>query len=72
MITHDNIILEFIPYKTLEKSYFQPIIETLLDSFKNEPILQKTSVNAFIGLLGKTKNISSKIQYSLSCEEASN
>ena len=72
MITHDNIILEFIPYKTLEKSYFQPIIETLLASFKNEPILQKTSVNAFIVLLGKTKNISSKIQYSLSCEEGSN
>ena len=54
MITYDSIILEFIPYKTLQKEYFQPIINTLLDAFKNEPILQKTSVNAFIGLLGKS------------------
>ena len=56
MITYDNIILEFIPYKTLEKSYFQPIIETLLDAFKNEPILQKTSINGFIGLWYQKSN----------------
>ena len=35
-------------------------------------MLQKSSVNAYIGLLGKTKNSSSKIQFSLSQNEAAN
>ena len=72
IIRLEDIILEFIPYKKLEKTYFQPIIKTLLKSFESEPSLQKSSVNAFIGLLGRTKNSSSKIQFTMSPNEAAN
>ena len=67
-----DITLEFIPYKKLDNTHFQPIINTLLQSFECEKIIQKTSVNAFIGLMGKQTNSECKIEFTLSNNEAGN
>jgi hypothetical protein len=57
LITLDQIELEFIPSKTIPCNYFQEYIDYLLKAFSVEPDLQKRAINAFIGLLGKTKRV---------------
>ena len=72
MIELSDITLEFIPYKKLPNTHFQPIINTLLEKFACEKIIQKTSVNAYIGLMGKQQNTECRIKFTLSNNEAGN
>ena len=67
----EEIKMEFIPSYTLPANHFHKHIDTLLDAFKDEGMLQKQSVNAMVGLFGKTKRSSSLIKYTLEIEEAS-
>ena len=72
LISMDDIKLEFIPSKTLPCNYFQGEINNLLEVFKDEPQLQKMSVNTFVGLMGRSKHTSCKSKFT-TCEiEASN
>ena len=71
LINMTDILLEFIPYKTLPNDYFQKPINTLLDAFSCEPTLQKLSVNAYIGLMGKTCKTLSHSKFTLCPYEAS-
>lgn len=56
LIKIEEIELEFIPSKTISCNYFQEYIDYLLKAFSVESDLQKRAINAFIGLLGRTKN----------------
>ena len=71
LIVMTEILLEFIPYKTLPNEYFQKPINSLLDAFSCEPSLQKLCVNAYIGLMGKTCKTLSYSKFSLCPYEAS-
>ena len=71
IINKDEIKLEFIPSKTLPNSYFQENINTLLTAFESESQLQKLCVNAYIGLMGRTKRTFSKSKFTLCPIEAS-
>lgn len=66
-----NIQLEFIPSNKLNPNHFQKNINTLLQAFESEPNLQKACVNAYIGLMGRTKQISTSSTFSLCPETAS-
>jgi hypothetical protein len=57
LIKLEEIELEFIPSKTIPCNYFQEYIDYLLKAFSVEPDLQKRAINAFIGLLGRTKRV---------------
>ena len=72
IIEMNNIILEFLPSKVLPASHFQKPINELLDAFKCEPDLQKLCINAYIGLMGRTKQVSSYSKFNLSADEAGN
>ena len=72
MIELSDITLEFIPYKKLQYTHFQHIIDTLLEKFDCEKIIQKTSVNAYIGLMGKQKITDCRMKFTLSNNEAGN
>lgn len=65
LITIDDILYEFIPYKTLSNDYFKKHIDILLDAFSCEKDLQKLCINAFIGLMGITKRKVCYSKYSL-------
>ena len=65
IINKDEIKLEFIPCKTLPNYYFQENIDTLLTAFESESQLQKLCVNAYIGLMGRTKRTFSKSKFTL-------
>lgn len=71
LINLENIKLEFIPSKTLASDYLQKNIHKLLEAFNSEIDLQKLCVNAYIGLMGRTKQTSSHSRFTLSEEEAS-
>jgi len=65
LIKIENILYEFIPYKTLPNDYFKKNINILLDAFSCEPDLQKLCVNAYVGLMGITKRKICYSKYSL-------
>jgi nucleoside-triphosphatase THEP1 len=71
LISFSNIQLEFIPSNTLNPDHFQKNINTLLQAFECEPALQKVCVNAYIGLMGRTKQIATTSKFSLCPETAS-
>ena len=71
LIQLSNIGLEFIPSKKLPSSHFRKHVNTLLDGFSCEPTLQKLCVNAFIGLMGRTKQTASYSKFTLCPNEAS-
>ena len=56
LITREQIKLEFLPSKQLSKNYFKKPIDNILKTFACEPDLQKIAVNAWIGMMGRTKN----------------
>ena len=66
-----NIKLEFIPSKPLPHDYFKNNIGTLMKAFELEPKLQKMCINAYIGLMGRTKRTISKSKFTLCPNEAS-
>jgi len=68
----NNIKLEFIPSKTLNSNHFKDVINTLLNVLVCVPSLQKMSVNAYIGCMGKSKRTASFSKFSLDLYEASN
>ena len=68
LININEIKLEFIPSRTLPNNYFQNNINTLLKAFDNS--LQKVCVNAYIGLMGRTKRTESKSKFTLCHTEA--
>lgn len=72
IITLEEIIFEFLPNSTLPCNHFQDTIDILLTSFEEEKCIQKTAVNAFIGLMGRTKQTESRLKYSLCEHEAAN
>jgi len=71
IITKENILYEFIPYKTLSSDYFKTHIDLLLTAFSGEKALQKIAVNALIGVWGITKQYDCKSKFSLCPYEAS-
>lgn len=71
LIDVNNILLEFIPSKTQKNDYLQNNILKLLEAFSSEVDLQKLCINAYIGLMGRTKQTSSHSRFTLSEEEAS-
>lgn len=72
IILAQDILLEFIPSKSVSNTYFQPIIETLLKGFETQPSLTKLSFNSYIGLLGKTKFSNCYSKFTSCPYEASN
>ena len=72
LIHINDIKLEFIPSKTLKSNYFQDVINTLLNAFECVPSLQKMSVNAYIGCMGKLKRTACFSKFTLDLYEASN
>ena len=72
LITKEDIVMEFIPNKTLPANYFKKYITYLLDNFKNDSKLQKIAVNTFIGLLGRVKRNYTQINFTKSIYDASN
>lgn len=71
LISLNDIRLEFLPSKKLPNNYFQTNIDLLLNAFEIEPSLQKLAINAYIGLMGRTKRSSCKSKFSLCPYEAS-
>jgi DNA replication protein DnaC len=72
LININDIKMEFTPSKTLKPTYFQENINTLLNAFECVPSLQKMSVNAYIGCMGKLKRTACFSKFSLDIYEASN
>ena len=72
IIQMENIKMEFIPSKTLNANYFKDNINTLLNAFECVPSLQKMSINAYIGCMGKLKRTACFSKFSLDVYEASN
>jgi DNA replication protein DnaC len=70
MIADEDIIMEFIPSKTLKCDYFKKHVEYLLEAFKTEPKLQKLAVNTLVGLMGKQMMSSSFSKYTTDPYEA--
>lgn len=71
-IVSNDIKLEFLPSKKLPADHLQKPITELLNSFSCEPELQKLCINAFIGLMGRTKQVASYSKFSLCPNESSN
>lgn len=70
IITKDNIKYEFKPSKTLPSNYFVKIVDYLLDKTKNTS-MGKNIINSFVGICGRTKNTTTKINFTLDPYEAS-
>lgn len=71
LIEKKDIQYEFIPSNKLSCDYFKKHIDCLLDAFKIEPDLQKLAINSFIGLLGRTRRIHTKCDFTKSPYDAS-
>ena len=72
IITKTDIKLKLESSKTLPKNHFQDKIDNLLGAFSSEPDLQKLCINAYIGLMGKSSQESSKTEFTLCKYEAAN
>jgi hypothetical protein len=70
LITLNDIKIEFIPSRTLANDHFQEVIDTLLTAFESDINLQKKSVNAYIGLMGRMKRTATSTKFNLKPEGA--
>jgi tRNA A37 threonylcarbamoyladenosine biosynthesis protein TsaE len=70
MIEDADIIMEFIPSKTLKCDHFVAHVEYLIKAFRTEPKLQKLAVNTLVGLMGKQAMTSSFSKYTTDPYEA--
>jgi len=72
LILLDEIVMEFIPSKTLPKQHFQKYIDILLNASSIEKDLQKVIINSYIGLFGIRHQTASYSKFSLDLHDASN
>ena len=71
LIKMTDIRLEFIPSKKLPACHLRKPVNELMEGFSCEPDLQKLCVNAFVGLMGRTKQTASYSKFTLCPSEAS-
>jgi len=72
IISKSDIKLRLASTMSLPCDHFQTTIDTLLDTFAVEPDLQKLSVNAYIGMMGRMKASTCNIGFTLDQYEAAN
>ena len=76
IITKEDIKLKFIPSYSLPHDYFKPIVEKILNAFKDlddykaKNTLQKLAVNSYIGCLARMLYNRCKSEYTTSHMEA--
>jgi len=56
IISKFDIKYQYKPTFKLQSNYFKPLVEYLLNTFADEPQLQKLSINALIGMFGRRFN----------------
>ena len=72
LIEISNITFELLPSCHLANDYFVAPVNQLLEKFACEPDLQKLAINAYIGMMGKSKITASFSKFSTDKKEASN
>lgn len=70
LITEEDIILEWIPSRSVPHDHFRPIIKQLLDAFAFDENLQKRAPNYLVGMFNKMTKQSRSVKFSLSRDEA--
>jgi 5-methylcytosine-specific restriction protein A len=72
LINRTEIKLKLTASKKLPCDHFKKNIDVLLEAFSCEPNLQKLCINAYVGLMGKSSQETSKTEFTLDKFEAAN